>query len=200
MTKVVFAIFFLFISASRLCAQEVNAQSPIAPLGGLGAGFAVVELFTSEGCSSCPPAEAVLSHIMEEATKNHKNIICLEYHVDYWNKIGWKDPFSKNQFTMRQSNYSSVLHQRDLYTPQMIVNGETEFVGSHADEADAAIDAALKTPAVTALEIGLDSTATDTLYLHYTSSKQIKIIHCISHWLKTTWFQKSVKEKIPGRR
>lgn len=162
MKNLVLIILFFFTASIRISAQEVNS------------GFAVVELFTSEGCSSCPPAEKVLSHIVEEAKKNHKNIFCLEYHVDYWNRSGWKDPFSKNQFTMRQNNYTGTLQQRELYTPQMIVNGETEFIGSHADEADAAISKALKSPAITTLEIGLDSAAADTLYLHYASSKADK--------------------------
>src|SRR6185436_2864866 len=94
--------------------QHLNAQTQKAPFGGLG--VAVVELFTSEGCSSCPPAEKVLSNILEDAEKNHKNIFCLEYHVDYWNRGGWKDPFSKNQFTMRQNSYTGSLQQRELYT------------------------------------------------------------------------------------
>ena len=74
-------------------------------------------------------AEEILYRTVAAEKKNGSNIFVLEYHVDYWNRLGWKDPFSKNQFTKRQNNYSSVLQQRELYTPQMIVNGETEFVG-----------------------------------------------------------------------
>src|SRR6185369_290670 len=101
----------------------------------------------------------LLSKISDEATANHKNIFCLEYHVDYWNRGGWKDPFSKNQFTMRQNNYSSVLHQRELFTPQMIVNGEDEFTGSDAAKANAAIDKALKASVKAELSITVDSIA-----------------------------------------
>jgi len=137
-------------------------------------GFAVVELFTSEGCSSCPPAEKVMSKLIDDAKKNHKNIYCLEYHVDYWNRGGWKDPFSKNQFTMRQNNYSSALQQRELYTPQMIVNGEAEFVGSNAEKADAAISKALMTGSKMDLKVMPDSAAADTLYLHYSANQPDK--------------------------
>ena len=140
----------------------------------VNSGFAVIELFTSEGCSSCPPAEKVLNRIIEETKNNGKNIFCLEYHVDYWNRLGWKDPFSKNQFTRRQNNYSSVLQQRELYTPQMIVNGETEFVGSQSDLADVSIAEALKSPAILKLMIESDSASADTLFIRYNSSQTNK--------------------------
>ena len=141
-------LLFLFPSIS------MSAQSSSQPI-------AVVELFTSEGCSSCPPAEKVFSDIIRDAKKNDKNIFCLEYHVDYWNRGGWKDPFSNNQFTMRQNNYSGALKQRELYTPQMIVNGETEFIGSHADEASIAINRALQKQAKTTISIEVDSVVRD---------------------------------------
>lgn len=90
-------------------------------------GFAVLELFTSQGCSSCPPADEVLSHY---AKQNNPNIIALAFHVDYWNYIGWKDPFSKAQFTERQRRYVSQLNAQGNYTPQMVINGKHELVGS----------------------------------------------------------------------
>ena len=85
--------------------------------------FAVVELFTSEGCHSCPPAEKVMADIKQNAEKNHKNIFCLEYHVDYWNRLGSKDPYSSFQYTNRQKNYTSALNEESMYTPMMLVNG-----------------------------------------------------------------------------
>jgi hypothetical protein len=136
--------------------------------------FAVVELFTSEGCSSCPPAEKLLNKVSSDAVNGKKNIFCLEYHVDYWNRGGWKDPYSKNQFSKRQDNYSSVLHHGEIYTPQMIVNGETEFTGSDEGKANAAIDKALKVPAKMKLSVTVDSVANDSLYLQYRSSKPEK--------------------------
>ena len=163
-TRLRFFLFVILFSEAATCASAQFSSKP----------FAVVELFTSEGCSSCPPADKVLSDIITDAKKNNRNIFCLEYHVDYWNRGGWKDPFSKNQFTMRQNNYSGALKQRELYTPQMIVNGETEFTGSHADEAGRAIDKALKTPAKMSLAIVVDSIAGDSAFVHYTSTQADK--------------------------
>ncbi len=90
-------------------------------------GFAVVELFTSEGCSSCPPADKLLNKINEDF--NGQPVYVLSFHVDYWDKFGWKDGFSKEQFTARQKMYDSTL-RTDTYTPQVVVNGEKEAVGS----------------------------------------------------------------------
>lgn len=96
-------------------------------------GFAVLELFTSQGCSSCPPAEAVLANYVRQ---NNPNIIPLAFHVDYWNYIGWNDPFSKSQYTDRQRTYADQLKAQGNYTPQMIINGKYELVGSNKNEID----------------------------------------------------------------
>jgi hypothetical protein len=90
----------------------------------------VVELFTSQGCSSCPAADKNLAEIIENAEANKQQVIGLSFHVDYWNYIGWKDPYSKAEFTERQRKYATHLNSESVYTPQMIVNGEAEFVGS----------------------------------------------------------------------
>lgn len=87
----------------------------------------VVELFTSEGCSSCPPADQLLTNAQSNFGKD---IIVLSYHVDYWDRLGWKDPFSKAIFSERQRVYSQKLHTESVYTPQAIVNGQVQFVGS----------------------------------------------------------------------
>lgn len=91
-------------------------------------GLAVLELFTSQGCSSCPPADAVLGTY---ALQNNPNIIPLAFHVDYWNYIGWKDPFSKSEFSQRQSDYAKKMNTQGNYTPQVIINGKYELVGSN---------------------------------------------------------------------
>jgi len=91
-------------------------------------GFAVVELFTSEGCSSCPPADALVAKIEKETAD--KPVYILAYHVDYWDRLGWKDQFSSAAFSKRQSEYAHYLHLDGVYTPQIVVNGKTEFVGS----------------------------------------------------------------------
>jgi hypothetical protein len=88
----------------------------------------VVELFTSEGCSSCPPADKLVAEAQKEF--NDKTIV-LCYHVDYWDRLGWKDPFSKSVYSNRQQQYAQNLNLANVYTPQAIVNGKTEFVGSN---------------------------------------------------------------------
>lgn len=91
-------------------------------------GFAVVELFTSEGCSSCPPADAVVAKLEKESSG--KPIYILAFHVDYWNRLGWKDVFSSADYSQRQNQYARWLNLSSVYTPQIVVNGRTEFVGS----------------------------------------------------------------------
>ncbi len=88
----------------------------------------VVELFTSEGCSSCPAADRLMAVAQKEFDDN---TIVLSYHVDYWDKLGWKDPFSKSTYSDRQRHYAQHLNLESVYTPQVIVNGKTEFVGSN---------------------------------------------------------------------
>jgi hypothetical protein len=90
----------------------------------------VIELFTSQGCSSCPDADANLSKILDDAEKAGTPILGLSFHVDYWNHLGWKDPYSSKVFTDRQKMYASIMNLNSIYTPQMIINGNSEFVGS----------------------------------------------------------------------
>jgi len=112
--------------------------------------FAVLELFTSEGCSSCPPADRLLPQL---ATLD-SNIIALSFHVDYWDHLGWKDPFSKAEFSERQRDYGEQFHLESIYTPQLIINGEYELVGSNRSAADADIKKVLTEK--TLMEIRID--------------------------------------------
>lgn len=91
-------------------------------------GFAVVELFTSEGCSSCPPADELVEKIQQD--NKNRQIYILAFHVDYWDHQGWKDKFSDHQFSERQRQYASWLGLRTIYTPQIVINGTSEHVGS----------------------------------------------------------------------
>ena len=87
----------------------------------------LIELFTSQGCSSCPAADKLIGSIISTDT----NIIALSFHVDYWDRLGWKDVFSNHDYTLRQQQYVNALHAESLYTPQAIVHGTYEMVGSN---------------------------------------------------------------------
>lgn len=104
--------------------------------------LAVLELFTSQGCSSCPPADALLQELDARAAAGDP-IIALSYHVDYWNYLGWKDPFSSAYFSARQKDYTQRIGAR-TYTPQLVINGTQEMVGSRRGQVQAAVAKALK--------------------------------------------------------
>jgi hypothetical protein len=112
----------------------ISAVACFAAPGGVGAerpaSVVVVELFTSEGCSSCPPADVLLREINSKQTSAGELIVGISEHVTYWNNLGWKDPYSASVFTERQNVYASRLSPEGSYTPQMIVNGRDQFVGS----------------------------------------------------------------------
>jgi hypothetical protein len=116
-----------------------------------GKGFAVVELFTSEGCSSCPPADALVAKVQKESTD--KPVYILAFHVDYWNRLGWKDVFSNHDYSSRQYQYGKWLKSSQVYTPQVIVNGQTEFVGSDEKSLRNAIKVGLEKTAQTELNL-----------------------------------------------
>jgi hypothetical protein len=107
-------------------------------------GVAVVELFTSEGCSSCPPADRVLAGLTARAKASSLQVYTLSFHVDYWNYLGWRDRFSSASYSERQHGYSGISGNGGTYTPQVVINGETECVGSDAPRIDELIDSALE--------------------------------------------------------
>src|SRR6185369_6878555 len=105
----------------------------------------LVELFTSEGCSSCPPADRLLEMLDSRA-------VVLSEHVDYWNQLGWKDPFSSREVTLRQQAYGRILKLESVYTPEMVVDGETQFTGGDGPKA---LDAIAKAGARKKAEVRL---------------------------------------------
>lgn len=119
-------------------------------------GFAVVELFASEGCSSCPPADRVLSTLVKDAKATGARIYPLSFQVDYWNYLGWIDPYSSAEFTKRQYAYAHRWGKNSAYTPQIIVNGSHEFIGSDAKKARKIIDQALHESTDILFNIGLE--------------------------------------------
>ncbi len=92
---------------------------------------AVIELFTSQGCSSCPAADRLLTKTLKAANGKGPEVLALSFHVDYWNHLGWADPFSDKAYTKRQYAYAKQFNSRSVYTPQMVVNGTAQFVGSN---------------------------------------------------------------------
>ena len=117
----------------------VNADQTTEKVSNKNKTPVLVELFTSEGCSSCPPADRVLSQLETEQPNKDAEIITLALHVDYWDNIGWKDEFSSALYSQRQNVYGQKLKLNQVYTPQMIVDGQTQFVGSNMSEANKAI-------------------------------------------------------------
>jgi len=106
----------------------------------------VVELFTSEGCSSCPPADLLLTKLANTQPVAGAHVIALSEHVDYWDRLGWRDPFSSLQFSLRQQEYAEALRGSDPYTPEMVIDGVTGFVGSDASRAMQTIANAARAP------------------------------------------------------
>ncbi len=119
--------------------QPNKPNEPTEPVNNKNKQPVLVELFTSEGCSSCPSADRVLAQLDKDQANPNAEIITLSLHVDYWDNIGWKDQFSSSLYSQRQAAYGRALRLDSNYTPQMVVDGQTEFVGSNMSNANKAI-------------------------------------------------------------
>jgi len=114
---------------------------------------AVIELFTSQGCNSCPPADAILGDYAKDA-----DILALSFPVDYWDYLGWKDTLASHENTVRQKAYSEARGDRQVYTPQVVVNGTTHVVGSNRQQIEAALSNSPPLPVPVSMQPGTDST------------------------------------------
>ncbi len=138
----IFSSFFacnLQNGASVADASQINVNPTPENMSNKDKPPVLVELFTSEGCSSCPPADRVLAQLEKEQPNPNAEIITLALHVDYWNRLGWKDEFSSALYSQRQSVYGQQFKLAQVYTPQMVVDGQKHFVGSNLSEANKAI-------------------------------------------------------------
>ena len=150
----------LFLSASfkNVEKQSTNKEEKSLPVNVADAkGFVVMELFTSQGCSSCPSADDLLG---KYALMNNEKIIPVAFHVDYWNHLGWKDSFSTPAYTQRQRLYAEKFLSSSVYTPQLVINGYKEMVGSDKVKIESTVNAELKKEAAVSITIkktGIDN-------------------------------------------
>jgi len=149
----------LFVTGCAVASGDTRPASNEAPV--------VLELFTSQGCSSCPPADELLSKLARAGREGGRPVAALAFHVDYWNDLGWADPFSSPAWTQRQQAYARALGDDRVYTPELVVAGQTGMVGSQAGRVASAIAAAptqLAIPATatwTASQVAIEATAPD---------------------------------------
>lgn len=137
--------------------EQVSSSAPRVPV--------LVELFTSEGCSSCPPADAFLQKLDQQPVPGAEMIVLSE-HVTYWDHDGWKDPYSSSFYTDRQTAYSEQLHTGRIYTPEMVVDGTNEFVGSKQTHANEAFTQALSSHKVAVRVSAISFDPPNTLRAH----------------------------------
>ena len=130
-------------------------------------GFALIELFTSEGCSSCPAADAILEEVQKKYSD--KNVLIVGYHVDYWDKLGWKDVFSNPSFTERQEYYSTIFHLNSIYTPQVVINGKKEFIGSNKNQLTSSIEDQLNERSAVSIKLTAVQNTEGKIDVHYSA-------------------------------
>jgi len=131
-------------------------------------GIVVVELFTSEGCSSCPPADALLASLSRQRNSASTELVLLGEHVEYWNDLGWRDRFSAPAFTQRQYNYVRQLHLATAFTPQVVIDGRLQTVGGNGGALQKLIAEAARTPKPAG--VSLSFVSPDKLRVHVTDS------------------------------
>ena len=179
----------LLIAALALSACTDRPEAVAAPMSEPAAaaseassrtdGVAVVELFTSEGCSSCPPADRVLKDFADRADESGEAILPLSFHVDYWNRLGWADPYSSAAFTARQRAYAAAgaFDRGRVYTPATIVNGRNGFVGSRRATAERAVARALEAAPATTLDLEVAVSGRDVTVRYDAAAPDGAVVH-----------------------
>lgn len=148
--KIIHVFVMLFLLIGNTIFSQSNPEKK---------GFALLELYTSEGCSSCPPADELMGRLQNEL--KDKNVYILSYHVDYWDRQGWKDIFSNADYTKRQYDYAEFLGKAPVYTPQLIINGKTDYIGSEETSIRNGIKLALSKPALIGLSLDVNQNGND---------------------------------------
>jgi len=170
-------LLVVVLASATACSQAVGDSKMIDSKGGRGP--LVLELFTSQGCSSCPPADKLLATLAKEP-----DLAPLSFHVDYWNGLGWADPYSKEEWTTRQHQYASALGEKRVYTPELVIGGATGLVGSSTGQIKMAIAkasrpallAATATWSAGALDITTDVPAgAEVLIAVYEAEREVKV-------------------------
>jgi hypothetical protein len=134
-------------SARLILGLAMSLIAPAANPGSPPPTVVVAELFTSEGCSSCPPADTLMRRLADAQPFDGAHVIAVEEHVDYWDRLGWRDPFSSAQFTSRQTEYNDrVFRSTAIYTPQLVVDGVRECVGSDRSAIRAMVAESIRRP------------------------------------------------------
>ena len=151
---------------SQILFSSFKKQSSVNKFIPAPEGFALVELFTSEGCSSCPPADEAVGRL----NGWKKNVYVLSFHVDYWNYLGWKDVFSSSEYSSRQQNYGNLFHLNSIYTPQIVVNGRVQFVGNDEARLRTVIENDLKEIPKTEFQIKTQSANKNQLAVSWATS------------------------------
>ena len=156
------ALALLLLSAGAAMAGQDGSTKTEAATATATESPVVIELYTSQGCSSCPPADELLGRLA-----SHEGVIALGFHVDYWDYIGWKDDFGSPAYTQRQRDYARAVNSRTIYTPQMIVEGVNRVVGFKPAEVSALIQKYHATPRPAKVTM---TRAGDTLTIHATAT------------------------------
>jgi hypothetical protein len=216
LSPVFVAIPALMLSSCQEPAARAAPEQQPKFVASAGTGTVVVELYQSQGCSSCPPANAALNAIADRS-----DVIALSFAVTYWDRLGWKDTFADPAYTDRQHAYAAALKNDSVYTPQVVLNGKTAIVGNGKGELDRAVAQAArlgKSPTITAangsVTIGAGKGGGDILLIHYDPRSQLVSIRAgenggrklphknIVRQLTTlgSWNGKAASFKLPTKR